>query len=133
MPKVFLGGTVNGSKWRDYAIKQLKIDFYNPVVPEWNDQAHQRELFEREHCDYCLYVITPKMTGYYSIAEVVEDSNKRPQKTVYCLLCKDGNDEFEPIQIKALQAVGRVVENNGGKWLPSLDDTVAYLNTENHY
>ena len=34
--KVFLGGTCNESKWRDDLIKLLKIDYFNPVVKDWN-------------------------------------------------------------------------------------------------
>ena len=128
MAKVFLGGTVNGSMWRDYVMPKLTIDYFNPVVDDWDEAAYQRELYERENCDYCLYVITPKMTGVYSIAEVIDDSNKRPQKTLYCMLVKDEKLEFSPVQTKSLRAVGRMVENNGGQWFESLDDLVEFLN-----
>lgn len=37
---------------------------------------------------------TPKMTGTYSIAEVIDDSNKRPDKTVFCILEFDDIDRF---------------------------------------
>ncbi len=30
--KVFLGGTVSDSKWRDYLIPKLEIEYFNPVV-----------------------------------------------------------------------------------------------------
>ena len=66
--KVFLGGTCNNTTWRDELIKKLKIDYFNPVVDDWNEEAYRRELQEREICDFCLYTITPKMTGVYSIA-----------------------------------------------------------------
>lgn len=128
MPKVFLGGTVNGSLWRDYVMPRLKIDYFNPVVDDWNEQAYQQELYEREHCDYCVYVLTPKMTGVYSVAEVVDDSNKRPTKTIYCMLLKDEELEFTGVQGKSLRAVGRMVEQNGGRWFESLDDMIGYLN-----
>lgn len=131
MPKVFLGGTVNGSMWRDYVMPKLNIDYYNPVVDDWNEKAYQQELHEREHCDYCVYVLTPKMTGVYSIAEVVDDSNKRPTKTIYCMLLKDEGDEFTKAQGKSLRAVGRMVEDNGGQWFESLDDMVLFLNAQN--
>ncbi len=129
MPRVFLGGTVNGSLWRDYVIPKLAIDYFNPVVEDWNEQAYQKELYEREHCDFCVYVLTPKMTGVYSIAEVVDDSNKRPKKTIYCMLLKDEGHEFTKAQGKSLRAVGRMVENNGGQWFESLDDMVRFLNS----
>ena len=32
MKKVFLGGTCNGSSWRDELIKDLKIDYFQPCA-----------------------------------------------------------------------------------------------------
>ena len=52
MPKVFLGGTVNDSKWRSYLMPRLEIEYFDPVVDEWNEDAYHRELYEREHCDF---------------------------------------------------------------------------------
>ena len=39
MKKVFLGGTTNDSNWRDLLIKKIKIDYFNPVVKDWNESA----------------------------------------------------------------------------------------------
>lgn len=88
---IFLGGTYN-STWRDKLISMLKCSYFNPIVPDWNKEAYQEELRQREFCDYCLYVITPNMTGMYSIAEAVDDSNKRPEKTIFCVLEEDLGD-----------------------------------------
>lgn len=38
--KVFLGGTVNGSKWRTIVKEQLNIDYFDPVVEDWTDAAY---------------------------------------------------------------------------------------------
>lgn len=129
MAKVFLGGTVNGSKWRDQLMPHLEIEYFNPVVDNWNEEAYQRELLERETCDFCLYVLTPKMTGVYSIAEVVDDSNKRPEKTLLYILAKDGTDEFSPHQAKSIKAVGKMVQKNGGKLFKRFDALVGFLNS----
>jgi hypothetical protein len=91
MKKVFLGGTCNESKWRDELIKLLKIDYFNPVVEDWTPECMAEEIRQRETCDYCLYVITPRMSGVYSIAEVIDDSNKRSQRTLFCFLGEDAN------------------------------------------
>lgn len=128
MKKVFLGGTVNGSKWRDELIKKLKIDYFNPVVDNWDEEAYKKELKERETCDYCLYVITPKMTGVYSIAEVVDNSNKRPDKTIFTYLDKDGEKEFDEFQLKSIKKVGELVKKNGGKVFKNITQISAYLN-----
>lgn len=127
--KVFLGGTCNNSIWRDDLIKDLKIDFYNPVVPDWTPECMEEELKQRKECDFCLYVITPKMTGVYSIAEVVDDSNKRPEKTIFCYLEKDENfHTFNSFQLKSLDQVGRMVKENGGQFFKTLKGVTDFLN-----
>lgn len=42
--KVFLGGTVNGSDWRDKLIKILDIDYFNPVVDDWTEDDYKEEF-----------------------------------------------------------------------------------------
>ena len=117
MKKVFLGGTCNGSTWRDEMmpyLDELGIDYFNPVVDDWTEDDQVNELKQREECDYCLYTITPKMSGVYSIAEVVDDSNKRPIKTILVLLRGDGKEEFNEGQWRSLKAVAKLVKSNGG-------------------
>lgn len=36
MKKVFLGGTCNDTTWRDKIIPYLKIDYFNPIVLQFN-------------------------------------------------------------------------------------------------
>jgi hypothetical protein len=128
MKKVFLGGTTNNSNWREDLIKILKLDYFNPVVKDWNEKAQEREIQERKNSDFVLYVITPKMEGVYSIAEVVDDSNKRPEKTVFCYMLEDDDKEFTKHQIKSLDMVGKMVKENGGKWFKTLSEVADYLN-----
>lgn len=135
MKKCFLGGTCNGSKWREYVMPYLKIDYFNPVVEDWTPECQAREIKEREECDYVLYVITPKMTGVYSIAEVVDDSNKRPEKTIFCIveIDRDENDNeirFNKAQLKSLQSVKKMVENNKAKAFDNLNDVIVFLNKQ---
>ena len=128
MMKVFLGGTCNESTWRDQLIPKLEIDFFNPVVDDWTPACMAKEIKQREKCDFCLYVITPKMTGVYSIAEVVDDSNKRPEKTVFCVLETDGKLKFDKGQMKSLDNVAAMVSRNGGNVFKSLDEVAEFLN-----
>jgi hypothetical protein len=128
MPKVFLGGTCNGSTWRDKLISRLRIDYFNPVVDDWTPECQAEELRQRELCDFCLYTITPRMTGVYAIAEVVDDSNKRPEKTIFCVLEEDGGLRFSRSQLKSLMAVADLVERNGGSVFSSLGACAATLN-----
>jgi hypothetical protein len=127
--KVFLGGTVNKSDWRDKIIPLLKVDYYNPVVEDWNEEVQQREIEERESADFNLYVLTPKMEGFYSIAEVADDSFKKADKTIFCYLTEDDGKEFGMDQLDALEKIGKLVVSNGGIWKHTLDDVVSFLNS----
>ena len=136
MKKVFLGGTCNESTWRDGLIEILEIDYFNPVVDDWTEECYRQELRQRELCDYCLYVITPRMRGVYSIAEVVDDSNKRPEKTIFCIVTADFSDTgdiimFDEQQLKSLDKVGVMVQNNGGKYFRTLREVAKFLNNTN--
>ena len=130
MKKVFLGGTCNESSWRDEVISMLKIDYFNPVVEDWTTECQAEEIRQRAECDFVLYLISPKMTGVYSIAEVVDDSNKRPEKTVFCFLEKDGDDKFTKEQTKSMKQVSKMVEENGATVCKNLNDVAEYLNGE---
>lgn len=128
--KIFLGGTCNNSQWREELIPDLRMEYYNPIVPVWTEAAYQQELVERENCDICLYVITPKADGFYSIAEVADDSNKRPEKTVMCLLTEDDGLHWQPHQLKSLRKVGKLIADNGGYFCEGMDSLREYLGTK---
>jgi len=127
--QIFLGGTCNNSVWRDQLIPLLEIDYFNPVVEDWTPECMVEEMKQRELCDYCLYVITPEMTGVYSIAEVVDDSNKRPDKTLFCFMDSEDN-AFDDGQTKSLGQVAAMIENNGGKVFVDLNGIAHYVNLQ---
>jgi len=123
-PKVFLGGTCADSKWREKLIPKLKINYFNPVVEDWTEDCQKEEIKQRKICDFCLYTISSEMKGVYSIAEVIDDSNKRPKKTIFCHL-KTG---FSKEQNKSLEQVALMVKENGGKCFETLDEVAKFLN-----
>ncbi len=127
--KVFLGGTCQDSTWRKRLIPMLEIDYFNPVVDDWNEECQKREVEERKNSDFVLYVITPKMEGFYSIAEVVDDSNKRPEKTIFCILKHHcGSEKFTDKQVHSLKAVQFMVMTNGAKYFDNLKEIALFLN-----
>jgi hypothetical protein len=129
MKKVFLGGTCNESTWRDTLIPMLKVEYFNPVVEDWTPECQDEEIKQRENCDYVLYTLTPDMIGVYSIAEVVEDSIKRPSKTIFCVLQFGNKKRFERDAMKSMVAVGEMVERNGGIFVvDDLDHVADILN-----
>ena len=129
--RVFLGGTCNGSTWRETLIPMLVrqgFDYFDPVVPDWTPECKAVEIQERETCDVCLYVLTPKMTGVYSVAEVVDDSNKRPRRTVLCVLSRDGEDSWTGSQVRSIQSVADLVKRNHAAVVYNLESVVEHLN-----
>lgn len=129
--KVFLGGTCNNSTWRDRLIKNLKIDYFNPVVEDWTPECQaEEERQKNEECNIHLYVITPLMTGVFSIAEAVQSSNDWHKQTYFCYLEEDDGKLFENFQIKSLKATADLIKKNGGKTFTSLDELVKELNKE---
>lgn len=121
---LFLGGTANQSSWRDDLIPLLEhedIAYFNPVVPNWDDEAFERELFIKSLPNTVeMYVITKEMRGPYSVAEAVEASNKKPDKTIF-LVISDGMDSH---QIKSLEAVQKIIYENGAYIANNLFETV---------
>jgi len=126
--KVFLGGTCNGSTWREKLIDMLTIDYFNPVVKDWTPECQEEEIKQRKECDYCLYCITPLMTGIYSIAEAVDDSNKRSEKTIIVCLENDNSIAFTEHQWKSLKQFMKLCDINGAKVCFSLREVAHYLN-----
>jgi hypothetical protein len=134
--RLFLGGTCADTTWRDDLIKILNpnIEYFNPVVDDWTPDCQEREIKERQDCDFVVYVITPKMKGVYSVAEAVQDSNVRPYKTIFCVLEVDypkmGYSEtltFDEFQMRSLNMVKRMVEDNGAKVCTDLEHIAYYL------
>ena len=134
MSKLFLGGTHSKNPWRSELIQMLdpnKVGYFDPVVKDWNKEAQERELKERRTCEFVLYWITPDMSGVYSIAELIDDSNKRPNRTLYgfdVISSVNPDVKFTDGQVRSLSAVGRMVERNGGRWFRQLFEVAEYLN-----
>lgn len=126
--KVFLGGTCSGWKWRNELQSLLKCDFYNPIVKNWSEKDRLREIHERETSDYVLYGITNGIKGVYSIAEVVDDSNKRPEKTLFLNLYKEDDRQFTKQMSHSLKAVENLLKENGVKCFDTIESVVNFLN-----
>ena len=122
--KIFMGGTCNDSSWREDLIPQLEIDYFNPVVDDWTPECMKEEIKQRKTCDYVLCVITSDMTGVYSIAEVIDDSNKCPEKTIFCFL----EEGFDKAQKKSLKQVEEMVKDNGATICSSLKEIAKFVN-----
>jgi len=132
--KVALFGTCNGSQWRNDLIPLLNVEYFNPVVEDWTPECQAREIEERANADYILYGLTPPMVGVFSIAELIDDSNKQPQKTLFVML-KDKDDNGDPVIFipsvqKSIDAVAQLAMKNGAMQFASLKDVADYLNEQ---
>lgn len=128
--KVFLDGTENGSTWRQQLIPKLEskgIEFFDPTIQARSKRSYQEEMDQKKQSDFHLYLITPKMDDFENISELIEDSNKNPQKTLFHFMEADENDAFNTHQIKSLKRVGEMVEKNGGTWCKEIDEILNRL------
>ena len=128
MKKVFLGGTCNGSSWREQLIPMLKCEYFNPVVEDWTPECQEEERRQKKICDCQLYVITARMTGTFSIAEVVDASNKDPQHTIICIMDDPDGDSFFEFEKKSLNAVKELVKSNGAHVFDTLEEVAKFIN-----
>ncbi len=129
--KVFLGGTCASSTWREELLAKLdpeRVETFNPVVPDWTPECQAEEDYHRETDDICLYVITPEGVGFYSFVEVTDDSNKRPERTVLCILQEANGTKFEGHTLKCALKTAKLVAKNGVFVAENLDEVAAYLN-----
>ena len=75
--RFFLGGTTAETGWRDLVIPELEkrgLEYFDPRVEDWNEEARKREEEEKDKCDTMLFLITPEMKGIYSIAEIINST-----------------------------------------------------------
>ena len=129
---IFLGGTCSGSEWRKDLISKLDGDvtYFNPEKPSgtWTQKDEEEENTHKKTCKYMLFVITPKMEGFYSIAEVVESSFKKPGRTIFCVLDTDEEKTFSETQKKSLRSIERLLQSNKTIVKRSLDEVADFLN-----
>lgn len=118
MNKVFLGGTCAESTWRDILVKSLQVDFFNPVVDDWNEDCQAMEEAEKEvNCNVHLYVITKEMTGAFSVAEAIESSFTHGKNTILHVI----PEGFSEQQVHSFKAICKMVIKHGG---------IAYIDDE---
>jgi len=144
--KVFLGGTCNESTWRNELIPMLDkfgIEYFNPVVDDWTPECQEEERVQKNLlCDVHLYVITPRLTGFFSIAEIIESSFNQHKTTLVYIMDEDNVTYAEQgirkpgiaetkvwtiPQKKSLVAVSEMAEHHGAIICYSLEHIVKEL------
>ncbi|MBV6644296.1 MAG: hypothetical protein KI790_02540 [Cyclobacteriaceae bacterium] len=131
--KVFLDGTENGSEWRVKLVPELDrmgIDYFDPTVLARSKRSHEEEIDQKNQSDFHLYLITPLMDDFENISELIEDSNKNPQKTIFSFMEQEQQLTFNEHQVKSLKRVGEMVEKNGGVWCRSNVDLLSFFSSK---
>lgn len=126
--KVFLGGTSNGSTWREELIPLLEMAYAMPSVDDLDEVSHQQILKDREDCDHYIFVITPKMRDFFALAEVIDVAIKKPGLTIFCFLREDEGEEFSEAEIVSMENVGWRVSRNKAVWCRTIDEIAYFLN-----
>lgn len=124
----FLGGTCSTSTWREELLQKLhsNVETFNPVVPNWTPECQAVEDQARAESRFVLFVLTKEMVGVFSVAEVVDCSNKYPERTIFCFK----QDDFDGHMLKSLKATAKMVAGNGAKVCENLDEVAEYLNSQ---
>lgn len=116
--RIFLGGTCGESTWREELIPELDnlgLEYFNPVVPSWTPECIEIENQEKnELCNTHLYIITPEMSGVYSIAEMVNsvwECLSKGSGFVWIGILDSEDKPWEPHQRKSLEATLRLIDS----------------------
>lgn len=127
--RVFLGGTCNGTTWRDEIIPLLPIEYFNPVVKDWTPECIIKEDQEKEiYCDVHLYIITPEMKGIYSIAEIMNSLGLEEKQTLIGFLRSDKWDEAMKKSINAtIRLIKKKYPESKCEWISEPKDVVGWM------
>jgi hypothetical protein len=104
---VFLGGTWNGSLWRELFIPQLTVPYFNPIKAVWTEADRERENEVKAVAPVAVYVITPRQMGFYSFIEMMDavfQASSRKQQVGILFLTQDNEAWWNDEQIASINA-----------------------------
>jgi hypothetical protein len=119
--KCFVSGIHNKSKWFEELLK----------ISEGKNIEYFTDKSQKSDCDYLIHIITPLISTIDSIVNSVNDSNYFKEKTLFTFVLNDDGKEFSLHQIKSLNATGKMIELNGGKYFNEFSGLKKYLKNLN--
>lgn len=129
--KVFLGGTCNGSKWRENFVSTDKIEYfhYDETLPSPSQEVDQHQLLlnKSRPCHILLHVLTPMSIDPLNIAVLISDSIKQPKKTILIIVKEDRDYCFDVQAWMMLETIKEMVVSNGAKCLDSFKEAIEYI------
>lgn len=129
-----LGGVCGNSNWREKFCKMIDtglVTCFNPVKNngwKWDLNAKIEKQNRVNKSDFLVFVITPELSGYSSIASAVDYSNKMPKKVLFCALQEDNGKHFTSHQKESLKTVIDIIKDNGGKIFSDLQELARFIN-----
>lgn len=131
-PYAFLGGTINGSSWRSKLAPQLTCEFFDPVVLEWTPDDRKREDEAKHGAKIHVYAITPKHTGFFTIAEMTKAVCGVPECRVGLLFLEEDDgvtfDEHQAASVTAIRELLSAYPN--ATIFDDIDHLASWLNKE---
>ena len=112
MGKVFLGGSCGDTTWRTDLIPHLEqneIEYFNPVVEDWNDEAFKKEQEEKTYAATLLFVLSPRTENLYSIAEMV-NLIRDERRVIVVFVENDGDKSIDPFSKVAFSNIQKDME-----------------------
>ena len=112
MGKVFLGGSCGDTTWRTDLIPHLEqneIEYFNPVVEDWNDEAFKKEQEEKAYAATLLFVLSPRTANVYSIAEMV-NLIRDERRVIVVFVENDGDKSIDPFSKVAFSNIQKDME-----------------------
>jgi len=112
----------------------LKIDYFNPVVEDYHPPISEEEIERQYHlCDYLLYVVAAGSVAgsagrMYTIAELIDSSDKFPDKTIFCVIYEYNWWAFGEEHLRILKSIRQLAERKGAKTFDTLEDVAGFLN-----
>ncbi len=131
---VFLGGTCNGSTWRERLIPQIKgWTVFNPIVENWTEADRANEERAKKEADVLLYVLTAKQAGFYSLVEATVSALHNTNSHVILVFMEDDDGaRYSEADWKSIMASVKLLSENvddaNVKVCDNLDTAIAYIN-----
>jgi hypothetical protein len=128
---IFLGGT-HHSNWRKDFLKIIKelnpsIKCYDPSVESWTYESVLLENLVKQNTPYHVYVLSPRMIGVYSIAEMIDSAHENSVKTYFHIMDTDIDNDgnivnWDPKLRNSIYAINNMLIRHNAYKATSLED-----------
>lgn len=125
--KIYLHNSLRKTGLDELLQQQIKAEVSLPL-DEKGTESPERYVELKKECDLYLYVMSPAIESFDVVVDAIDDSNKHPAKTMFYYYPSDKDKAYTPHQVKSLDAVGKMVRMNGGKWFESENEMLQYIN-----